>query len=316
MDLWTLIRRYFDFFYTCITGYIYFQYAKRFIKKKPRDDLTPLEDITRISPNIVRVLGQNPGPFTLQGTNTYLVGSGTKRLLIDAGEENNMRYIYKLKEALDGSTIEGIICTHWHHDHTGGCASIREHFRTADGKKPPVYKMKHITNKKIIGCQNVEDGYAFRQSGLTLRVIGTRGHTSDHISLFYEEEGVLFSGDCILGEGTTIFENLGDYMRSLKKLLELPCKVICPGHGPLINDAKAKIEEYIERREKREKQVLDFVRQVERANPLEITRALYKGLPKTVRAAAFVSIQLHLRKLLDEGKLRKTGLVDYVYICS
>ncbi|ETN83457.1 metallo-beta-lactamase domain protein [Necator americanus] len=314
MDYWTLFRRYLDFFYTCVTGYIYFQYSRRFQYKKPRENLTPLDDVVYISPNIVRVLGQNPGTFTLQGTNTYLVGSEKKKLLIDAGEANNMRYIGKLKESLGDATIEGIICTHWHHDHTGGCPSVRDHFRTSRGEKPPVYRRKYKTNKNLSECTYVEEGYVFKQDGITLRVIDTRGHTSDHISLFYEEEGVLFSGDCILGQGTSIFEDLSDYMRSLKKLLELPCKIICPGHGPVIIDAKAKIKEYIEKREKRERQILDYFRKVVRANPLEVTRGLYKTLPKNVHVAAFRSTQLHLKKLEDEGKLRKTGLVDYVYV--
>ncbi|CAJ0608736.1 unnamed protein product [Cylicocyclus nassatus] len=315
MDWFTLIRRYFDFVYSCLTGYVYFLYTRRFTKRKPRKDLTPLDDIAQISPSITRVLGQNPGPFTLQGTNTYLIGKGKRKFLIDAGEKNNMRYIPKLKEALGDATIESIICTHWHQDHTGGCSLVEDHFRTSSGKRPQVYKMRHA-NKNVKGCRFVDEGYVFKEDGVTLRVIETRGHTSDHIALFYEEEGVLFSGDCILGEGASIFENLSDYMRSLKKLLNLPCKLICPGHGPLISDAKGKIEEYIERRQKREIQVLNYLQQVGQANPLEVTRALYKGLPRNVHVAAFVSVRLHLAKLKDEGKLRKTGFIDYVYVCS
>ncbi|VDM74342.1 unnamed protein product [Strongylus vulgaris] len=174
MDWWTLLRRYIDFVCTCFTGYIYFLYTKRFTKRKPRDDLTPLDDITQISQTITRVLGQNPGPFTLQGTNTYLIGKGNKKLLIDAGEANNMRYISKIQEALGEATIEGIICTHWHYDHTGGCPLVQEYFTTSGGEKPKVYKMKHIRNKNVEGCYYVDEGYVFRQDGLTLKVIDCR----------------------------------------------------------------------------------------------------------------------------------------------
>ncbi|KAK6052394.1 hypothetical protein COOONC_10101, partial [Cooperia oncophora] len=73
---------------------------------------------------------------------------------------------------------------------------------------------------------------------------------------------MLFCGDCILGEGSTVFEDLGDYMKSLKKLLPLECKVICPGHGPLVTDPKAKIEEYIKHRELRDEQILSCLREV------------------------------------------------------
>ncbi|KAK6036597.1 hypothetical protein COOONC_25898, partial [Cooperia oncophora] len=91
--------------------------------------------------------------------------------------------------------------------------------------------------------------------------------------------------------------------------------VICPGHGPLVTDPKAKIEEYIKHRELRDEQILSCLREVERANTLEVTRAIYKNLPASVQIAAFRSTQLHLRKLEEEGKIRRTGFVDYV-ICK
>ncbi|XGW33073.1 hypothetical protein V3C99_017519 [Haemonchus contortus] len=316
MQWWILVKRYFVFFTTCLIGYLKYQYSRRFTKRKPRDDLTPIEDITRIHPKVVQILGQNPGPFTLQGTNTYLVGSNQKMFLIDAGEPDNPRYIDKLREALGAGTIEGIICTHWHHDHLGGCQSKREHFRTSKGDPPPVYKGKHSSTARKDYCECIADGHVFRQNGVTLSVIDTKGHTSDHISVLYEEEGILFSGDCILGEGSTIFEDLGDYMNSLRKLLSLDCKIICPGHGPIITDPKAKIEEYIERREKRDVQILNYLSEVERANALEVTRALFKGLPRNVHVAAFRSIQIHLQKLEHEGKIRRTGFVDFILTSS
>ncbi|VDP20801.1 unnamed protein product [Heligmosomoides polygyrus] len=225
MNYWTLFRRYLDFLTTCVFGYLYYHYTRRFTKRRPRDDLTPMDDVVQISPNVTRILGQNPGPFTLQGTNTYLVGCGQKMFLIDAGESNNTRYIDRLKEALGDSSIEGIICTHWHHDHLGGCDSVREHFRSSNGQPPPVYKRKRDDKEQEHGYVHINDGHVFRQGDVTLTIIDTKGHTSDHISVLYQEEGILFSGDCILGEGSTIFEDLGDYMMSLRKLHQLPCKV-------------------------------------------------------------------------------------------
>ncbi|PIO77613.1 hypothetical protein TELCIR_00277 [Teladorsagia circumcincta] len=142
-------------------GYLNYQYSRRFTKRKPRDNLTPIDDITQISPNVIRILGQNPGPFTLQGTNTYLVGSNEKMFLIDAGEPDNPRYIDRLREALGVATIEGIICTHWHHDHLGGCHSVREHFRTSKGDPPPVYKGKDKGVAKKDYYEYIGDGHRF-----------------------------------------------------------------------------------------------------------------------------------------------------------
>ncbi|VDO31782.1 unnamed protein product [Haemonchus placei] len=176
MHWWVLVKRYFVFFTTCLIGYLKYQYSRRFTKRKPRDDLTPIDDVTQVHPNVIRILGQNPGPFTLQGTNTYLVGSNQKMFLIDAGEPNNPRYIDKLREALGAGTIEGIICTHWHHDHLGGCQSVREHFRTSKGDPPPVYKGKHGSAARKDYCEYIADGHVFRQNGVTLSIIDTKSH--------------------------------------------------------------------------------------------------------------------------------------------
>ncbi|KAK5976855.1 Beta-lactamase protein 2 [Trichostrongylus colubriformis] len=314
MHWWTLIRRYLDFFTTCLVGYLNYQYTRRFTKRKPRDNLSPIDDVTKIGPNVIRILGQNPGPFTLQGTNTYLVGSNNKMILIDAGEPDNPRYIDKLRSALGMASIEGIICTHWHHDHLGGCHSVRKHFRTSKGELPPVYKKNRNSAAENGFCEYIGDSHVIKQDNVTLKILDTKGHTSDHISVLYEEESILFSGDCILGEGSTIFEDLGDYMDSLRRLLLLDCKTICPGHGPLITNPKAKIEEYIERREERDRQILKFLCEVERANSLEVTRTLYKGLPKNVHVAAFRSVQLHLKKLERERKVKRIGLIDYALV--
>nr|XP_045611931.1 endoribonuclease LACTB2-like isoform X2 [Procambarus clarkii] len=133
--------------------------------------------ITSITPRITRILGCNPGPMTLQGTNTYLIGTGKSRILLDAGEKGNADYISALLSVLkqQETTIDKIVITHWHHDHIGGLMDV-------------------------LGCLG--------------------GHTTDHVVLAVEEEGAVFSGDCILGEGTAVFEDLHTYMASLKETPE------------------------------------------------------------------------------------------------
>jgi glyoxylase-like metal-dependent hydrolase (beta-lactamase superfamily II) len=84
--------------------------------------------------------------------------------------------------------------------------------------------------------------------GATLVAIATPGHTSDHTSFYFPEKGILFSGDCILGRGTTHFESLSAYMESLEKLKRIRPRKIYPGHGPVVEEGVQKIEEYIQHR--------------------------------------------------------------------
>ncbi|XP_045611930.1 endoribonuclease LACTB2-like isoform X3 [Procambarus clarkii] len=179
--------------------------------------------ITSITPRITRILGCNPGPMTLQGTNTYLIGTGKSRILLDAGEKGNADYISALLSVLkqQETTIDKIVITHWHHDHIGGlmdvlgclggCVKVYK-FPRADAPDEPLHESVRLIKLK----HNDE----IKTEGATLKVLHTPGHTTDHVVLAVEEEGAVFSGDCILGEGTAVFEDLHTYMASLKETPE------------------------------------------------------------------------------------------------
>ncbi|XP_034106979.1 beta-lactamase-like protein 2 homolog isoform X1 [Drosophila albomicans] len=280
--------------------------------------------VTRLTSSIIRILGCNPSPMTLQGTNTYLLGNGKKRILIDTGDENVPEYIEQLNGVLqqEKATIGTIILTHWHHDHVGGVkdivgSTLADKVRlNADCQ---VFKFKRSDQTpdlcpeipSHIQVQPLADSQEFAVDGAKVRIVHTPGHTTDHVVLT-TDDGTLFSGDCILGEGTAVFEDLFDYMRSLDKILKIEPKRIFPGHGNVIEEPLGKIEYYIQHRNQREQQILQFF--VERPcapwQAMDVVKVVYKETPEHLWPAAAYNVDHHLSKLHKEGKLQLNSSDD------
>ncbi|KAJ3021318.1 Beta-lactamase-like protein 2 [Thoreauomyces humboldtii] len=268
--------------------------------------LTPLPTLIHLKPTITRILGLNPGPFTLQGSNTYLLPG----LLIDtgAGEAGYPSLLAPLIAAEKGDLV--VLCTHWHADHVGGWKDVQDLCREA-GRKVRFLKVRREEDSRVQGPDwtAVSDGEDVVKG---VRVITTPGHTEDHCCLWLEEEGILFSGDCILGQGSAVFEDLRTYLSSLRKLLDqLPnLKTIYPGHGPVVEDARERIETYIRHRMDRERQVLDALP----ASIDTIVGKLYPDVPEGVIPAAARGVAMHIDKLVADGKVAKSN--DAWVLCT
>lgn len=264
--------------------------------------------VSRLTPRVIRILGFNPGKMTLQGTNTYIIGTGKKRILLDTGEKGKKEYVNKLKELLhqESISIDQVIITHWHGDHIGGLGDITN--IVGDGCIAWKYPRSDIKNESYddLAIHNLKNQQELSVEGASLRIIYTPGHTTDHVVVYMKEENALFSGDCILGEGTAVFEDLYDYMKSLSIILNLKPDIIYPGHGPVLEAPAEKIEHYISHRNLRESQIKDVLKRKEKPlSEMDIVRIIYKDTPESLYLAASNNVNQHLLKLEKEGIVRK-----------
>jgi glyoxylase-like metal-dependent hydrolase (beta-lactamase superfamily II) len=244
---------------------------------------------------VTRVLAPNPGPFTLEGTNTWVVGRGP-RFVIDPGPDDPGHVDAVRRTAVE---VEAILLTHRHPDHALGAR------RLARRTGAPV-----LAFDPQGGAERLVDGQTIEAGGVALTVIHTPGHTENHVSFHEPSRGALFTGDTVLGRGTSVVDppegDLAAYMASLERLLGLQPSALYPGHGPTVRAGPSRLRSYLAHRRHRELQVIRELRRGART-PLEIVPAIYAGYPMEVHAAAGRSVLAHLLKLEGEGRAVRTG---------
>lgn len=237
--------------------------------------------------DIVRVRAENPSPLTLSGTNTWVIGRDPA-WVIDPGPalEAHVTAILAAAEARGG--VGGIALTHSHSDHTEAVAPLLARLPRA----VPVGSAR--------GDVVVRDGDALGP----LRALSVPGHAPDH--LVYLHGGACFTGDAVLGEGSVFIAPdpgaLAGYLEGIRRLQGLELAVLCPGHGPAVWDAQAKLAQYLEHRLERERRLVLALEEGRRRVP-ELLDAAWGDVPAQLRPAAAVTLAAHLDKLADAGRL-------------
>ena len=252
------------------------------------------------------VTAANPGYMTLEGTNQYLLGKDEITVIDVALESSsNINAILEQAEAMGGKKIEKILLTHIHRDHTGGALALKKRC----GAKIGIFRGR----AGYLGGEDFAygDGETIAYDGGKLLVVHTPGHESGHCCFHEPDAEILFTGDHILGRGTTVIppgeaNNMALYLQSLEKLVPLKMRRMLPGHGPAIEDPYGKVREYIEHRKSREKEILAALRDGLHTIPA-ITGRIYAGYPPALLSPAQRSVEAHLIKLMSEGRARQAG---------
>ena len=262
-------------------------------------------------PEITRISAPNPGPMTLEGTNTYVVGSDPA-WVIDPGPADPDHIEAIRAEAEGRGGIGAVLVTHSHLDHGEGVDMLGANviWGRGGGVDEAASLTAALGESKV---QAVRGSHPAPDSDAgPFAVIPTPGHADDHVVFVYGD--VCFCGDLVLGRGSSIVPpqaaggSLADYMRSLDRLEELDAALLCPGHGPWITDPAAKIGEYRAHRLDRERRLLAAFEGGERSRA-RLLATVWDDVAEEMRPAATLAMAAHLEKLAGDGhKIR--DLVD------
>ena len=251
--------------------------------------------------------GRNPGPYTGQGTNTYLL-PGLVPTLIDAGA-GRQQHVDEIAVALDEAAgtsrapLAQVLVTHAHVDHIGGAPALAARWPDARFAKWPWPGRDDEFGAR---WDTILDNDVVAAGDSSLWAIHTPGHSPDHLCFFEPRSGMLFAGDLVLSDGTVVIPashggSLAAYLDSLRRLLELQPRIILPGHGRTIDQPAALLRGYLAHRVSRERQIVDCLAR----DPLPVSaivEQIYGGVSHELLGAAAENVLAHLNKLRDEGR--------------
>jgi glyoxylase-like metal-dependent hydrolase (beta-lactamase superfamily II) len=262
-----------------------------------------------VAPGVARVIAPNPGIMTGPGTNTYLLGD-EHLALIDPGPDDD-GHLAVLEEAV-GDRLDWILVTHTHLDHSP-LASRLQH---ATGARVLAFGPAPRHHQSALDAHDgafapdrlLVDGDRLDTGELTIEAVYTPGHASNHLCFELAGSGLLFSGDHVMSGSTVVIAppdgDMADYLESLDRVRRRDPRRIAPGHGGMIEDPAAVLDEYLRHRFEREAQVLAGLRGAPEGGITaeELVAVIYLDVPAVLHPIAKYSVWAHLRKLAGEGK--------------
>lgn len=277
-----------------------------------------------LSPLIRRVIARNPGPFTFTGTGTYIVGPrtlGAKVAVIDPGpaEAAAPGHLQAILDAVAGQRVTHILVTHSHLDHSPLAAPLKaETGAPILGRSAGSHASSTAPDEPDQAAfrPDVElaDGERLSGPGWTLETVATPGHASNHLCFALPEETALFSGDHVMGWSTTVVSppdgDMGDYLRSLDRLIGGGYETLWPAHGPPVIDPAPFLAAYRAHRSEREAQILEALREGP-ARIADLIPRLYAEVDPHLWPAAGQSVWAHLIHLIRSYRVETQGAAEF-----
>lgn len=273
------------------------------------------ETIEALHPLVRRVMADNPSPFTFWGTQTYIVGNDAGVAVIDPGPDDSA-HVDAILSLVGQAPLLAIMCTHTHRDHspatrplqarTGapiiGCAALA---LDDDGPRADAAFDRDYVPDRVLA-----DGDRVEGKGWALEAVATPGHTSNHLCFALAGEGILFTGDHVMGWSTTVVSppdgDMAAYMASLDKLMNREDRIYYPAHGGPIDNPRRFVRGLAGHRKQREGQILRLLERGVNAIPAMVKR-MYVGVDPFLHPAAGRSVLAHLIDLETRGLVARDG---------
>ena len=276
-------------------------------------------EIENIAPGIRRITANNPSPFTFRGTGTYILGEGNVAV-IDPGPDQP-EHVKAIVEGLKNETISHILITHTHNDHSPAAKALKEITGAPTfgfgphGSGKPALKLTTQAggDMDFRPDEKTQDGSVIYGDNWSVSCLHTPGHTSNHICFSWDKEKALFPGDQVMGWSTSIVSppdgDMGDYMRSLDKLIVRDDKIYYPAHGPEILEPQKLISAFQDHRREREENILECLK-LGNDTIDQMVKTVYQDVSESLHAAAARSLFATVIYLVEQKKVEAIDGLD------